>query len=703
MPEVSIGDLLDVPRPAARPDGPRRRPARGQDPAVLPPARGLRMTVGWGDFTRMPGHVHVTGHYQGVMPAAAEAALDRTVSRPGGRPLIAEHTRRRWLVGALGQITWFPAAGGQRRPDHRVRAAAVAGLGRVGTFTASSAALLYASLLNELDEVDGVTEVVVVPIGMGAGNLSAEQVAAAMVSGFTDALHASGGATGLVEQVTVVEIDRLRAEHLHRVLQAEAARGTQVQVTDELVTVEGGTFGRDAAAVLALRGLLRLSAPGAGRDEVVRAVVAQVPPELADQVAGGLQDLGAACSEVVDVRLASAERRAAAADSDTPPTRITARRTAAGLSWSALTAWATVPEREVALNETLVEDLVRRLTAPADDDARDLPRLLSRWVLPTDLRHHLTGETPLVIEVDVHTARLPWEFLLPEGAAADEDDPEPLAVRACLARQLRTSYARTDVQSGFHGPPRALVVADPGDPAKGDDLPMARSEGVTVTEALRGVGFVVEAFIGAIGTPLEEGARHATRLDVLTRLMTGRFDVVHYCGHGVFDPDRPDLAGWLFADGLLAARELSQLRRAPWLVVANACWSAARPATAAPASTSADAGGRAADLVPVLADEFLRAGVGHLVGTSWRVPDDGGRRFAEVLYGALLGAGGRAPTSVGQAVREARRDLWTRGRGSTGRPEVATSWAAYQHYGDPGDVFPRPDAEVVRAVREIVL
>jgi hypothetical protein len=353
------------------------------------------------------------------------------------------------------------------------------------------------------------------------------------------------------------------------------------------------------------------------------------------------------------------------------------------VSWSALTARATVPEREVRLDRNLLGQLIRRLTAPEERDAEELPHFLTRFLVPLDLRAYLSGDAPLIVEVDPRTARVPWEFLMPATDAGE--NLEPLAVRQPLARQMRTTYARTDIDAPAPQEMRALVIGDPG----GGNLSLngAREEAVAVAAVLKRHGIRVEAYIGNADSPPTEEARPATRLDVLVKVLTGRYDLIHYAGHGVFDPGKPELSGWLFADGLLTARELTQMSRAPWLVMANACWSAARPDTGSlDAPATQPARGREGELAPVLADEFLRVGVGHFIGASWRVPDGSAREFAVRFYERLLGEGEAARENVGQALLEARREQWTSSRRRPqATPEQRNAWAAYQHYGDPGD------------------
>jgi hypothetical protein len=258
-------------------------------------------------------------------------------------------------------------------------------------------------------------------------------------------------------------------------------------------------------------------------------------------------------------------------------------------------------------------------------------------------------------------------------------------LRIPISRQLRTGYSRVVIDPLPGESLRALVVGDPG--AGDDSLPGARDEAVRVAATLEGLGVDVAAYIGASGDP--RGAEladipPATRLEVLGELLSGRYDLVHYSGHGTLNTQAPELpAGWVFADGLITARELSQLAEAPRMVVANACYTSVLSAgdAAPPTGTGPQSGVTSqAALVPGLADEFLRAGAVHYLGTAWPVNDTAGVAFAEAFYAALVGDG----TSVGAAVCAARRAAYAR------REEWGTTWAAYQHYGDPTDCLRNP-------------
>src|SRR5690606_6255057 len=127
---------------------------------------------------------------------------------------------------------------------------------------------------------------------------------------------------------------------------------------------------------------------------------------------------------------------------------------------------------------------------------------------------------------------------------------------------------------------------------------------------------------------------------VLRLLDKHSYDILHFSGHGDFDPADPEQrAGWIFGDRFLTARELARVNRVPALVVANACLSSLTSNLHA-----ADAGKRSRlrarddDVLPGLVDEFFRRGVRNYVGTAWPVSDAGAVLFSDVFYDALLPA-----------------------------------------------------------------
>jgi hypothetical protein len=279
-------------------------------------------------------------------------------------------------------------------------------------------------------------------------------------------------------------------------------------------------------------------------------------------------------------------------------------------------------------------------------------------------------------------ARVPWELV--------HDGDKPLAITRPVARQLRTSYSPRPSDVISRTTWKALVIGDPD-----GNLEAARQEAATVKKILTECGLTVELRIGPpdeLGLGTERDVPPADLYDVLELLQGGDYDVVHFAGHAFFDPQNPDRSGWNFKDGVLTASKLEGVERAPRLIVANACLSAAtstppQPPPGAGPAPAATTRSSEAGLVASLADEFFRRGVADYIGTAWEIPDAPAARFAEMLYRELF-TGWRdakrsntAPlTPLGIALQRARAELFAHRNDSASAP---AAWAAYQHYGDP--------------------
>lgn len=736
-PAARIADLLEGATTASNPPARPPPPVPEESPRTDGPT--VNIIVIWGDLAEVAADLHVTGHYQSVVPAAAELALDRAIS-VGPRQLITEHTKLGWVDAQLGEVTYFPCKGGA------VRSAAVVGMGPMGTLTERRAVQMYASLLGEAVALGHVATMATVLIGSGTGNLSVNQATRALVRGFAGALAPLSPPTPppRLTEVYVVEVDRLRAEQLHLALAKAAAKLPQLRIGPELREESGGRLFAPSAAVYALAALTRLAGPagaGAGvpapegasegptdgpdpppaEEEALRTVLAGFDPDIR----GKIREQLALLAEVQRTDLSLTVGRSVEGPEGSVPVRMSVQSGVGGLRWAALTGRATVPERLVPVEMGLLRELVDRLTEPSVEDARELPDLLSRFVVPPDFQRLLTDDATVLLELDRDTASVPWEFLA-EIQQAGGERRDPLAIRTQLSRQLRTPYSRVMSEGLSDGPLRALVIGDPGDPEKGFQLPGARAEALAVATRLKDLGVKVTLFVGSANSVRQPGVDPARRLDVLRVLLCGGNHIVHYCGHSDFDfSGTGRRSGWVFADGLLTAQELALLERPPLIVVANACYTARLGGSTGPGTgtgagtgtgpgTGTGAGSQAgppgvadqspwgnpqAALVPSLADEFLRMGVGHYIGAAWRIPDEQGVTFAQQFYTHLFtGGSSEAAPTVGSAVRTARRKLYEQRAGGQQDADAASNgqrwsaWAAYQHYGDAADPFVRPEA-----------
>lgn len=275
----------------------------------------------------------------------------------------------------------------------------------------------------------------------------------------------------------------------------------------------------------------------------------------------------------------------------------------------------------------------------------------------------------LALQLPRELMPLPWELMqLPIKASSR--GLEMLAERFAVGRQMWMDRGVPAVERDPKAI-RVLVVADPVTD-QGSELPAARVEGrhvqdlcARMTKELQGV--VAIECESSIHEPL-------TRTVLRQHLRSGRYDVLHFAGHGKF-ANALDQSGWLLSDGWLTGTELSRTLSSceapPWLVYANAC-SAGLIGEATPRRYHGQVHG--------MAEACIRAGVGAYVAPLWRIHDDSARLLACELYRLLLPEG----RTIGVALQQARlrvRKIWEARRGDAGLGDI--SWAGMVLFGNP--------------------
>jgi hypothetical protein len=673
--------------------GARALEADGAGAAAAPAAPALRprltIEVVWGDVTKVEADVYTVGHYEGVLPQRAELALDEAVTgvldvdEYDPRALvITQHARRGNLRASVGDVSFFPWGD----EDGAGRVVAVAGMGRPGTFDSEGLRRLVHSTAIAVAALPRARKACSVLIGSGEGSLGIQVAVRGFIEGIADAADevAAGGDNVFrvpVERLVVAERDRGRADEILNAFREELRSGSGRERAESVEIVLDGGLKRGVGGAVSIEDGIALladtivEAAGAPRGSPQAKALAVLLGETSNQRVRELA-LTRLQAESATLRTSGqprfrVERRTVARRAADIPTRISFWQDEAGIKAAAIDQTATVAERLVRVSGDVVGDLSAKMTDPPPDEADDLSSLFYRLLVPSEFRDVLESG-PLVFELDRPMAQLHWEML----STSNGDGGPPLAVQRPLARQLRTTYSPDPTRPRRPGETfRALIVGDPGDPAKGEDLPGARNEAIKVLEILDAHPRVdVDARIGAPSVPREgalQGVKAADRLEVLSLLVRGDYDLIHYAGHGDFDPADPDRVGWVFARGLLTPGEISRIDRVPSIVVSNACLSA-RTSQVLESGTELQRARTDAELVPSLADEFFKLGVRTYVGTAWEVNDIGAEVFAREFYGALLEG-----EPVGEAVRCARQALWK------SKDTYGVLWAAYQHYGDP--------------------
>jgi len=575
------------------------------------------------------------GHYVGVNPQNAELKLDEAISAAlpktssqtaPPRLLITDLCKRGVFAGELGQNFFLPD------PREFSRMVVLAGMGHPGTFREAELGILARELAWTLGR-SGRANLFTVLIGAGAGNLNTAAAVRAWLRGVRRALY-DGIATAepRLDRITFVEFSEDKFVLMHRELS---------------VAVDEFAANPEEPLDIIYRG------PDAGEIKAAE--------KKAEELA---------CARGKARWKKSLASRGE--NDDAEPIRLTVRLRRDTFEFGALTAEASMPQRDTQIDPVLIEEVNNQLPG-AENPAQQLDRghLLGRLLLPRDLRDVISQESlPVVLTVDATTARIHWEMLsLEQAGTTVEFKPEAfLGSRAGLTRQLRTTFAQLPEPPLLAGRTlRVLVVADPAEDAP---LPGAQEEGEAVAA-------IFEEF-GRHGRPVEVlrlfGPGQATRVNVLDQLINHRFDILHYAGHCFFDPKDPPSSGWVFSNGhILRAYELSRVDRVPRFIFSNACESGITPDRAEK---------RSAEMAPSFAEAFFARGVANFVCTAWPVGDAAALAFARRVYRGALGLRGDTPLPelFHQAMAAGRREI---GRSDLG----LQTWGAYQHYGDPNFRF----------------
>lgn len=605
--------------------------------------------------------VIAVGHYLGQKPEGAELALDVAISRPPGRRpaalaeadlLISQLAERGTIRGELGQIFLLPDPRADGGAD---RVIAIAGMGVPGRFGEPELAVVSRELCWALGRL-GKRHLATVLIGSGQNNLNPADAALAWIHGIKNAITGSVESEArTLRRVTFVERDPAKLVSIQDAIAAEAQRlRERNRLAIDFLPLGGAELGRVTKAWVRA---------GSQRDEDIRRKEEDAPETLA-------------------------------------ATRMTATLEGGVYNFGAITEGASIPERHIPLDPTLVRDANDELAGAWDIERQyERGRFLGQLLFPADFRAQLTTAAPLVLLLDATVARVHWEmvaqhdddfaaspvaahrsvarFASGNGPSTSEFDPRRfLGTSRGVTRQLRTTFAPPPQPPP---PPRRLLrVLVVADPAEDNRLPGAEAEGAAVADLFERFNLVHEGTENRIEVVKLLGPQEATRTNVLRELMQRSYDVLHFAGHCTYDRERPDASGWIFSNATrITANELNRIDRIPGFIFSNACESGITPDRAEL---------RSVELAPSFAESFFARGVANFVCTAWPVDDLAAQQFALTLYDRLLGMralderrrqfDAAAPAQMHLAMRDARLAILE-------TPSGAQTWGAYQHYGNP--------------------
>jgi hypothetical protein len=283
---------------------------------------------------------------------------------------------------------------------------------------------------------------------------------------------------------------------------------------------------------------------------------------------------------------------------------------------------------------------------------QDVGATLFEQVFPPDMQEYLWKHRDDLDALLVYTDEpyLPWELVhLKPPVGRRQRPPRFLAQQGIVRWQF----------TGF--PPRTLRVR----PGRARSLvPHYLDPAFQLTEPAIEEHYLADRFGAKRVTPTPTG--------VSTMLRSGRFDLLHFSGHGVADPE--DI---IDAKVLLAGRRRDGHVVPQYLSAATVSENArpARPGEAGPIvvlnACQVGRGGEQLSTAGGFAKAFLEAGASAFVSCLWSVREQPSRVFVEELYEQLLGG-----TPVAEASRRAREKA---------RESGDATWLSYV-------VYARPDA-----------
>ena len=599
------------------------------------------------------------GHYMGVRPQLAERALDEAISieLPGrvdksekvaeADLLLTQYTDRGIIRGELGQPFFLadPRKGANGRSTKRT--IVIAGMGVPGRFGQPELTVTVRELCWSLGRL-GKKHLATVLIGSGNGNLSVSDAISGWMRGIRHAISGSPqDKDRRLLRITFVEFDPRKIKSIQDAINdAIKAEEKKPDINSRLVINYEGYTEKE---------------------------MSDLQPEMDKRNKRDWQ------RQQQTQRVDNSQSLV--------PTRMTVEMSEGRYRFGAITETASIPERDIVLDQALVKQANNELAAEERREGQlERGRFLEGLIIPKDLRPAMSSNSPLVMMLDATTARIHWEAMaqpdslpIPGRECKVEYEADFLGTSRGFTRQLRTTFAPPPEPPP---PPRrvlrVLVVADP---AANAPLAGAEEEGLEVAELFESFNRVWNLPDNRIEVVRLSGPREATRTNVLRELMLRSYDVLHYAGHCKYNKENPTASGWVFGkDEYLTANELNRIDRIPKFVFSNACESGVTPERA---------GNRSVELAPSFAEAFFKRGVSNFVCTAWPVDDVAARQFAITLYSSLLGivesedqpnrysrASSETADYMHAAMRKARIAI-------ANTPNGVQTWGAYQHYGNP--------------------
>jgi CHAT domain-containing protein len=251
----------------------------------------------------------------------------------------------------------------------------------------------------------------------------------------------------------------------------------------------------------------------------------------------------------------------------------------------------------------------------------------------------------LVLKLDPQLLQIPWESLVIGNLTLGE--------RFSVGRIIKTYQDTITHQSVDWGkaPLKMRIVANPS-----GDLDVAIQEGELLCDdmdELKRNNLHIDSYLNT----------RVNVSDIVDYLENS--DIFHFAGHADHKTRQPEECGWKLEKTFFSARDINDLdsiTKMPSLVVSNACNSAI--------TDKWEFRKLNPQHMMSLPGSFIKKGVRHYVGTSWKIHDNSGIIFSQKFYAALFSG-----QPIGKALQKARKYMREKG--------ISICWGSYILYGYP--------------------
>lgn len=277
--------------------------------------------------------------------------------------------------------------------------------------------------------------------------------------------------------------------------------------------------------------------------------------------------------------------------------------------------------------------------------------------IPNDFKESIKRNSPVLWILDEEAAAIPWEMLYTGGP-----QNRPISVSAEMLRQLSTSfYFQNNASTTAND---MLIIGNP-DLSKlsgYQSLLAAETEATDIAQLMSGVPSITTQ------PPLI----HADAATITVALFSRNYKIIHFAGHGLFDPANPRNTGIVIGSDtsqegpvIFSAAQFNQLPHIPELVFINSCYGGAIN------TSEHQRPDYKHKIAANIGTQLIAIGVKAVIVAGWDIDDDAARLFSTEFYKNMAQG-----NNFSQSVFFARKTIYE-------AFPYSNTWGAYQCYGQP--------------------